>query len=390
MVDFVDNVNFVGQEEAQRYDPGLRRPWLDKKKDTAYCDVRTGEWTFNEKVGRPIPKTVSVPVSNLASRGIVPHVFNASALPKDAWFLIDRAVIEASRDPLQAWMDLSGARTFRLDGMSTYSLIRDTRTDAGQVTIDMDGLAETHGDEIRYQPDILPLPIIQTGFFISERKLAVSRRSGQPFDTEMFEMGARRISETVERLVIGITDLSSFVMGSSTEFTNRGIYGYQTHPDRITKNDLTTATATNPNVVVREILTMMQLARDQKFYGPYMLYHTKDLSEFMDGDYINVTTSGALSPTQTLRDRIRRIDGITNVKPLNLWTDTNEMLLVQMNGASIRAVEGLGMTTVQWVTKGGQQINFKVMTIRLPDLRSQYVGTSLSTRSIGIVHGTTS
>jgi hypothetical protein len=213
---------------------------------------------------------------------------------------------------------------------------------------------------------------------------------GQPLDTEMFSMASRRILETIERLVIGITDLSAWVIGSSTEYTRRGIYGYQTHPDRITKTDLTAATGSNPNTVLADVLAMMQLARNQNYFGPFMLYHTRDLSQYMDNDYYDKTTSGAVAPSETLRDRIERIRGITSVKPLDLWTDTNEMLLVQMRGSGVRAVEGLGMTTVQWSEKGGQQLNFKVMTIRLPNLQSQYIGVGTGTKQIGIVHGTTS
>jgi len=52
-------------------------------------------------------------------------------------------------------------------------------------------------------------------------------------------------------------------------------------------------------------------------------------------------------------------------------------------------VNGMDFTTVQWETKGGLQINFKVMVIHVPDIRSQYVGTSTGSRKCGIVHATT-
>jgi hypothetical protein len=49
----------------------------------------------------------------------------------------------------------------------------------------------------------------------------------------------------------------------------------------------------------------------------------------------------------------------------------------------------MDITTLQWESHGGMRINFKVMAIQVPDIRAQYVGTSTSTRKVGIVHATT-
>jgi hypothetical protein len=74
-----------------------------------------------------------------------------------------------------------------------------------------------------------------------------------------------------------------------------------------------------------------------------------------------------------------------------LWDSTTSLLLVQMTGDVCRAVDGLAPTTVQWEEQGGALIKFKVMTIRVPDIRSQFIRTSttVTDRVCGIVHGTT-
>ena len=60
------------------------------------------------------------------------------------------------------------------------------------------------------------------------------------------------------------------------------------------------------------------------------------------------------------------------------------MVLVQMTADVCREVVGMDITTVQWESHGGMQLNFKVMCILVPQLRSDFNGTT------GIVHGTVS
>ena len=60
------------------------------------------------------------------------------------------------------------------------------------------------------------------------------------------------------------------------------------------------------------------------------------------------------------------------------------VLMVQMTPDVARAVVGMDITTVQWESKGGMQVNFKVMGILVPQLREDFNG------NCGIAHGTTS
>jgi hypothetical protein len=201
------------------------------------------------------------------------------------------------------------------------------------------------------------------------------------------------VAEKVEQMAVGTLDLSALVAGSSSEFTNRGIYGILSHPDRITKTDVTTPTGSNPNVTVADVLTMRDLAFAQNFYGPFVIYHSTDWDKYLDQDYYNITTSGAVSPSQTLRDRLRKIEGIQDIRRLDYLPSSSNpftLVMVQMNSETVRAVEGMPIRTIQWETHGGLALNFIVMTICVPDIRAQYVGTSQSTRKVGIVHGTTS
>ena len=70
------------------------------------------------------------------------------------------------------------------------------------------------------------------------------------------------------------------------------------------------------------------------------------------------------------------IEGINGVRRLDFFTPSTpfQLLLVQMTPDVARAVNGMDITTVQWESKGGMQLNFKVMCIQVPQLRADYSG----------------
>ena len=408
---FVDNVeiDFVmgGKPEgptanrfsAVGYDAGLLRPMI-MEDGQKYCWIDSGKteekMVVNSLTGkeekRIVPLREAIPLSRLISNGMVPATFNASALPYQAWQRIDSAVTHASRDRLPAWNDLVSANTYGgFDGMATPGIIRDSVSDPGDAKVDMDTLSNDINDSPLYTPDILPLPIIHAGFELSQRRLASSRNTGMPLDTSNAESCGRRVSETLEKMTIGVTDFSDTKIGDSSTFSNRGIYGFRTQPDRITKTDVTASGSFAAATFLANVLAMKELARAQKFYGPFVLYYSTSWDQYLDTDYVVGTSAqGYTTVDKTVRQRIEMINGISRVQMLDFFTNTDELLLVQMSSDTVRAVIGMDTTTVQWEEQGGSRMVFRVMCIKVPDLRSQYVGTTTSSRVSGIVHGTTS
>lgn len=390
----------AGALQQVRYDPGLMRPYFDARGRPSVAMSTGRHETRKGPDGKVICNALGEPtrfpiyrqelIASLRARGMDNAVWNSTSLRKDEWEMIDRAVIRASRDRLRAWADISAASTYGgFNGMSKSYLVRETMTDVGEALVDMDGLTESRQDSPLFTPDALPLPIIHSGFHLSSRTLAESRNTGTPLDTTIAEANGRRVAETLEKMTIGTIDLSTFVLGSSTEYTNRGIYGFTTHPDRITKTDLTAVASATPANVKDDVLEMITLAMAQKFYGPYVLYYNSSYDTLMQDDYWVYSSSGGAAPTRTIRQRLMEIEGIQDVRRLDLLSSTQTLLLVQMTGDTVRAVNGMDITTLQWESKGGMQLNFKVLCIQVPDIRSQYVGTSQTSRKCGIVHGTT-
>lgn len=382
-VDFVLNSEAhgpVGETLAGcRFDPGLLRPYIDER-GRQCVTVNSGRVKYNKQTQKFEPVYQKMLVNDMMYRGVNSPVFNATSLRKDEWIMLDQVVLKAARDRLKAWSDLAAANTFGgFNGMAKTVLEHETASDGGEAIVDMDGLTEGRSHRQQYQLEGLPLPITHSDFWFSERQLAVSRNSGTPLDSSMAEQAGRRVAEAIEKTLIGVQ--TGLTYGTAANYSqNPTVYGYTNHPDRATKTDLTTPTGTNPNSTLADVLAMRDLLYAQKFYGPYMLYHSNDWDQYMDNDYyVGSTGMGG----ETLRSRLRKIEGIQDVRRLDFFTDTFSLLLVQMTPDVARAVIGMNITTVQWPSVGGMRQNFKVMAIQVPQIRSDFAGRT------GICHATT-
>ena len=133
-----------------------------------------------------------------------------------------------------------------------------------------------------------------------------------------------------------------------------------------------------------------------------MIYHSNDWDQYLDSDYFATSGVGGIAgvSTATLRNRLRMIEGIQDVRRLDFLfaavPSTNPasqgfpggftgpggegvlsgnpftFIFVQMTPDVARAVNGMDITTIQWETLGGMQINFKVMAIQVPRIRSDF------------------
>lgn len=422
--------NVVGEVGQIGWDPGFRRPYIanDGKR---YVTVNTSRFkadrfTVERGVRRPLREAVLVnEVVN--DWGVFSPVFNATALRKEEWLELDRQVLRATRYRLRAWADLSAANSFGgFNGMSKMVLEHETMADPGEAIVDMNGITEGRNDAPQFQLEGLPLPITHSDFWFDSRKLAISRNTGTPLDSTMSEAAGRRVAETIEKTTIG-NQAGVAYGGASTHTGGYGrtsqVYGYTNFPTRITKTNMTVPTGSNAESTVSDVLDILNSLRRKKFYGPFMIYHSTDWDQYLDNDYYR---SGGNNPSQTLRDRLRAIEGIQDVRRLDMlfatadvpqtnpyWTSSTvgttgktvytgpggenltsggggsnganpfTFIVVNMQPETARAVNGMDITTVQWESKGGMQLNFKVMAIQVPQLRADFYG------NCGICHATT-
>lgn len=299
-------------------------------------------------------------------------VTNAIAtLRKDEWIQLDKAVLKAAQARLNAVADLraAGLQYTIPNGLSKTVLEHEAQSDIGDAVISMDGLRQANADRPEFDLRSLPLPIIHKDFHFSARQISASRNGGSPLDTTTAELAGRKVAEQVEKLLLG--ESNSYAFGGGT------VYGYRNFTDRLTKV-ITAPTTSNQATTVAEVLAMRKQSTDNNYFGPWVLYYGPAWYQYMDGDY---SLAGGNNPNQTLRERLKRIEGIKDVKPADYLTGNNTLLLVQMTADVARIVVGMDITTLQWESHGGMQLNFKVMTIMVPQLRSDF------TNQCGIVHG---
>lgn len=377
----------------------MRRPFIDRNGQIAYT-LNRGRWTKQDSNGGEMkPVLDHVLARDLINNGEMPpiSVSNATALRKEEWIEMDRVLVRAARYRLRAYKDIENSATFGgFNGMAKSVLERETMTDPGEALVDMDGLSEGRRDAPKFQQEGLPLPITHSDFWFSARVLAMSRNSSTPLDSVMGEAAARRCGESIEKTTIGNnTGITYDALTISTGYSRTSqVYGFLNFPNRITFTGLSDPSdpGWSPSDTLADVLEMRQDLYNNKFYGPFMLYHSNDWDNYLDNDYI---LTGGNVATQTLRDRLREIEGIMDVRRLDFMfssaTDQSHggpglegvtagnpftFVMVQMTPEVVRAVNGLDTTTIQWEVKAGMELHFKVMMIQVPQLFSDFYGNT--------------
>lgn len=298
------------------------------------------------------------------------RVSNANAtLRRDEWKVIDDAVSIAARQRMRLISDLRGAGlTYNIpNGMGKTVLESARMGDITPATISMDPARKSEADRPEFDIINLPLPIIHKDFMFTARQIAVSRNQGSPLDTTTAELASRRVMEEAEKLSLGTSGTYSYGGGT--------VYGLINFPGRLT---LTLSDPTDsgwiPNDTVKDLMAMRQKSQDKLNFGPWVLYTSPGWDLYMDQDYS--TAKG----DNTLRDRIRSLNGISDIRTLDFLPGL-QLVLVQLTSDNIRLVTGMDVTTLQWETNGGMEVNFKVMAMIVPQVRADIDGNT------GIVHG---
>jgi len=334
---------------ANNFDPGALRPVMGSD-GRSRITLNTGK---TDKDGKPLFNTL---------------VTNAPAsLRKNDWIQLDTAIIKAAQPRLRVVADLraAGLQYMIPNGMGKMSLEHESTSDISDASISMDGIRQADADRPQFDLTSLPLPIIHKDFQFSARQIMASRNGGSPLDTTMGELAGRKVAEQIEKLALG--EVNSYKYGGGF------VYGMKTFPDTLTKS-LTAPSTSNQKTTVNEVLGMIKQSQDANYFGDFMLYYSPEWSIHMGGDYSD--NKG----THTLKSRLAAIDGIQDVRQADYLTGTT-LMLVQMTSDVARMVIGMDITTVQWPSMGGMQLNFKVMAIMVPQLRSDY------NNNTGIVYG---
>lgn len=385
---------FAQQLQGMGYDVGYGRPFFADD-GTPVCTINTGKKYVKD--GKIFLEKKTVPILDLMRQGKFNPVFNNTTLRKEEWIHIDQKVLMANRTPLIAWKDLAAAATVSgFDGMSHTTYEYEAMSDPGEAMISMSGLVDGRNLAPDFGLSSIPIPIIHVDWYLDLRRLNVSRNRGTPLNTTLGDAAGARIGEAVEDMVIGrrvgpqfgtVTTGPTAHRDSST--VGSKIWGYTNFPMRQTKTDLTVPTGSNPQATLDDVLEMRDMLYEQDFSGPFMVYHSTDWDRYMDDDHgqIGTGSSYGFAPSKSLRQRLKEIDNIADVRRLpRLKASTNPftLIMIQLTPQVAEAVNAAQIRTQQWETKGGWQLNFRTWAMQVPLLKYDY------NENMGLVHATTS
>jgi len=352
------NVDFVGRDGGQgaianymaeqgKLDPGSLRPFIGDDGKTYVTIYKGGD----------LNKPSNYQTSPILTNG---------TLRRDEWKQLDEAILEISRQRLGGVQDLiDNGLVYTLgNAMGTTVLEYHDVSDAMEADLTMDGVTRSKGDRPKYGTNYLPIPIIHVDYEINSRVLAASRSLGNPLDATSAERAARKVNEKLETMLFTNTSytygggtVNSYLSDSNVNGVTLSNYGNW--------DDSSTSAAK----IIKSVMAMKQASIDAYHYGPWMLYIPTNYETAIDLDY------DAQTPGTTIRERILKIANIKGIKVVDTLP-ADKVLLVQMTSDVVRLVRGMGITNVQWQTEGKFITKYKVLTIQVPQIRSDQDGHS--------------
>ena len=312
----------------------------------------------------------------LADNWVTSQINTNALLRRDEWKQLDDVLIEVGRTRLGGVQDLvDNGLVYNLNNaMGTTVLEWHDVNSQMEAIVSMDAVTRGKNNRPTFGHNYLPIPIIHADYEIGTRELATSRNMGNGIDTIDAAAAARAVLQKLENMLF--TNDGDYGFGELDARNRNKIYSYITFPDR-NQETLTAAwneSGKTPAQILADVTKMKSAATAKFKYGPYMLYIPTAYEVVLDEDYSIVGQS-----LMTLRERIMKIANIKAIKVVDTLP-ANNVLLVQMTSDVVRLVRGLALQNVEWKSEGGMVTNYKVMTIQVPQLRSDANGAS------GVVH----
>lgn len=279
-------------------------------------------------------------------------------LTKDEWVEFDSAIVEESQIRLRGVADLISRNLVKRipNGLAKTVLNYQTMSDMEDAILSLDGVTRSMNDRPEFGDANLPLPITHKDYYINLRTLLASRTSGEALDTTYARLAGRKVAESNENTLFN---------GGPT-FGGLPIYGYTTHPNRMTSGfsggigwDNSGKTGAQ---ITADVATMISAMETRGFNGPYGIYVGSGGSLKMQEDY-------KTESDRTIRERVLAYENVQFVTVVDKL-DAGEVVMVQLTPDVVQIVIGEDIQTVQWDVHGGFQINFKVLDIYVPLIRS--------------------
>jgi len=344
-----------------RLNLGLMRPFIAQNK--------AGQW------GNYITTYKGLGDPKAPENWITSQIGTNALLRRDEWKQLDETLIEVGRQRLGGIEDLVQKNLIYNLGnaMGTTVLEWHDVSDGFEAVVSMDGVTRSKNDAVTFQHNYLPIPIIHSDYEINARQLATSRSMGNPLDVTAAANATRKVLQTLENMLF--TDIT-YSFGEKDARARNSIYSYINFPDRnqVALKKSWTDSGMTPELILQDVMDMKADLLASFKYGPYQIYIPTTYESKLDEDY-----SVAGGSIMTIRERIMKLAGISGIKVVDTLPADN-VVMVQMTSDVVRLVRGMGLQNVEWEVEGKMITKYKVMTIQVPQIRSDMNGKS------GIAH----
>jgi len=283
----------------------------------------------------------------------------------DEWKLFDNVIIQIARERLIMANELMRrGLTYPIpNALGVIQLQWQRSGDMNPAEVTMTGLPEADKDQMDFDYQSMPIPMIHKEFQIDARTLAVTRRGGLPLDTTQAEVATRKISELVEQIIFNGLTIGANI-GS--------IYGLTTQPYRNTGSVTASWLTATGAQVIADVIAMQNALMAKNMFGPYLVVVPLNVFNALAEDYKTYADA-------TILERIMKVPGIEGIMPTSRMTGTN-VLMIQMTSDVVQLIDGIQPMLVEWEDRGGFELNFMVFCIMLPRVRADYLQQS------GIAH----
>ena len=307
------------------------------------------------------------PARLLATNGLdVGGLRTNDVLRKEEWQQLDETLVGVARQRLIGINDLiSRGLSFNLGGLGVLLSQYEQLGDMSAAQVDYAGVTDAEKDSVSFTLVSVPVPIFHKDFSINIRRLEASRGPnsiGAPIDRTQVETAAQKVGEQMEEVLfngMGTGANGGSIQSGAGVTTQNSLFGYTNAPDLNTQAGGDWGTATNPQT---DIINGIGVLEGDRFFGPYVVYvPTTQYNQLR-----NFFTDGS---GDQIFDRIKRIQGVEDVRPGDRLT-AGTAVMVTMRRDVVDLAIGQDLTVVEWETKGGLMMHFKVMTALAPRIKS--------------------
>ena len=293
---------------------------------------------------------------------------NATTLRHEDWVHWDKVALGVSQSRLTIVKDLIAAGLVRTDftlgdSLALYEKISEFTTGV----VSMDG-ASSEKDALLFTTAGTPLPIFRKDFDLTDRQILASQERGGYLPTEGIKASTRIINEMQDSMIWN--GLPAIASGGY------GVTGLTTAANRNTKA-INNAWGSGTETPLADVTDMIKKARDDFFYGPYVLYVSSDNWMYIHNDFSTVKGE------KTLKDRLELLPGM-GVGSVREGTGLGDgtLVLVQMTDDVIQLNVAQSIITVPGIKTALFQNRFTTWSCMSITCKSDTTGKS------GIVHAT--